>query len=105
MMLFTKVCQQQRHGSGLSLEEANIWSVAPPILARGAAAAARGKRQEAIMVKGAAARGKRQEVRGKRQSWQDSLLAAGEAMRGWWPPFLQEAIIKNTADQEVMSWT
>ena len=44
MMLFTKVCQQQRHGSGLSLEEANIWSVAPPILARGAAAAARGKK-------------------------------------------------------------
>ena len=35
-----------------SLEEANIWSVAPPILPRGAAAEeARSKRQEAILAR------------------------------------------------------
>ena len=48
-MMLVELLPRFVSSSGLALvsalEEANIWSVAPPILVRGAAAAVRGKRQ------------------------------------------------------------
>ena len=98
---FAKVCQQQRHGSGLESRGGKylVSGAANPGKrrcccckrqgVRGAAANARGTRQEVILARDAvAARNKRQEARGnpgKRRCWsckRQETRGAAEAARG-----------------------